>query len=133
MPSPPCGSNSPSAGTDLTPPDDASPTPLPDAVGFGAARRHLFLCVGPDCCGTEVGLAAWEHLKARCRNLGVPILRTKAACFRICTGGPWLLVYPEGAYYGAITPARIDRILAEHVVGGRPVTEWLSGLHPLRP
>jgi len=115
----------------VTPPSPDPLTPLPAAVGFDRARYHLFLCIGPDCCQPERGLVAWEHLKARCRELDIPVLRTKAACFRICTGGPWLLIYPDGAYYGGITPDRIDRILEEHVVGGHPVTAWLSGQHPL--
>ena len=47
------------------------------------ARRHLFLCAGPDCCDAAEGDALWDLLKAETRRLYVPVLRTKAACFGI--------------------------------------------------
>jgi (2Fe-2S) ferredoxin len=100
-------------------------------IGLAGARRHVFLCVGPDCCAPEQGLAAWEVLKAEIARAGIPALRTKAACFRICQGGPWMLVYPEGVWYGGVTPERCRRIVAEHLGGGRPIAEWISRAHPL--
>jgi (2Fe-2S) ferredoxin len=106
------------------------------AAGFAkmqidAARRHVFLCVGPDCCATADGLATWETLKARLKDLGIPALRTKAACLRICSGGPWLVIYPDGIWYGAVTPERCDRIIREHLVADRPIIEWIAKTHPL--
>ena len=100
-------------------------------MGLDSARRHVFLCVGPDCCATPDGLATWEALKARLRDRDLPVLRTKAACFRICTGGPWMLVLPDGVWYGGVTPERCERIVAEHLDGGRPVAEWIARVHPL--
>ena len=37
-------------------------------IGGPQARRHLFLCVGPDCCSSEQGLATWEHLKSEVKR-----------------------------------------------------------------
>lgn len=91
-----------------------------------SATRHLFLCVGPDCCDPSAGEELWQLLKARTRKLPVPVLRTKAACFRVCAGGPWLVVQPDGVWYGAVTPERLERILDEHVIGGVPITEWVA-------
>lgn len=100
-------------------------------IDLDGARRHVFLCIGPDCCSSEQGLAVWEHLKQVLKAEGLPVLRTKAACFRICTGGPWLVVYPEGVWYGAMTPERCDRIVSEHLRGGKIVAEWVERIHPL--
>jgi (2Fe-2S) ferredoxin len=95
------------------------------------AHRHAFLCVGPNCCATEAGLATWDVLKARLKEMNLPALRTKAACFRICRGGPWMVVYPDGIWYGGVTPERCERIVREHLAGGRPVAEWIAQTHPL--
>jgi (2Fe-2S) ferredoxin len=104
-----------------------------EKAGLPAARRHAFLCVGPDCCAADEGQAAWDTLKRCLKHTGLPVMRTKAACFRICRGGPWLVVYPDGVWYGEVTPKRIERIVAEHLGKGRPVAEWVARVHPLSP
>ena len=103
------------------------------ATGHDSFRRHLFLCLGPDCATPVEGQATWDYLKRRCAELKLPVMRTKAACFRICTGGPWLLIYPEGVWYGEVTPARCERILQEHVLLNTPIPGWIARVHPLGP
>ena len=94
------------------------------------ATRHLFLCAGPDCCEPAEGGAMWDLLKAETRKLSVPVLRTKAACLRICKGGPWLVVYPDGIWYGQLDADKLRRILKEHIEEGRPVREWIAANMP---
>ena len=94
-------------------------------AGVASAQRHLFLCIGPDCCDAGDGERLWEYVKRRVRETGLRAMRTKAGCFRICTGGPWLVVYPEGMWYGSLTPERFERVLDQHLLGGNPVREWL--------
>lgn len=101
-------------------------------AAIAGASRHLFLCIGPDCCGLREGEAVWEYVKARVRETGLAAMRTKAGCFRICTGGPWLAIYPEGIWYGGITPERFERILQQHLLGGEPVREWIAAENDLR-
>lgn len=102
-----------------------------EEIGQPGARRHLFLCAGPDCCTPEQGQASWDHLKAAVKEHRLPVLRTKAACLRLCADGPWLVVYPEGVWYSHVTPERFDRIRREHLEGGTPVTEWVRAVNPL--
>ena len=99
--------------------------------------HHLLLCATPSkalCCpDPAIGAASWDELKRLVRELGLEdparpegiVLRTKADCLRICAEGPILLIWPEGVVYGGVSPARIEPILREHVIGGKPIEQWI--------
>lgn len=105
---------------------------------IGQYHRHVFLCIGDDCCTSLQGEAAWEALKKELkqRNLSLAVgpqacYRTKVQCLRVCRGGPILVVYPEGTWYAGMTADRIPRFVTEHLIQGQPIDEWIFARNPL--
>lgn len=105
---------------------------------IGQYSRHVFLCIGESCCSKEQGELAWKALKDQLKERDLSLstgpnacYRTKAGCLRVCTGGPILVVYPEGNWYCGMTAERIPEFIERQMVRGEPIEEWIFAKNPI--
>jgi (2Fe-2S) ferredoxin len=130
---------------------------IAEALSIPRVQRHIFLCAdqtNPKCAPREETHRLWAHLKSRLKELDLAsappkwqgdmeadppdeapgtgtVLRTKADCLRICEQGCIAVVYPEGTWYAGLDIDKLDRIIDEHLVAGRPVEELSFAEGPL--
>ncbi len=99
-----------------------------DKPSIAPYRRHLLICTGSRCSEDGQSQALFDSLgdkfKAAGLNAGdLRVKRSRVSCFAACKGGPIVCVQPEGIWYCQVTPENMDRIIEQHLLGGRPVDE----------
>lgn len=97
-------------------------------------KKHVLVCTGPRC-APETSPSLYALLKTRLKELGLAegpnrINRSQCQCFGICRGGPILAVHPDGVWYHHVTPEKMETILQQHLVGNKPVEEYVFHKNP---
>ncbi len=98
--------------------------------------RHLLLCTGSFCSPDRRGRALYSLLASLLQREGLlfgptRVKRGETPCLGVCAGGPVLVIYPEGIWYGGVTPELLERIVVEHLKEGRVVEDAV--FHRLAP
>lgn len=85
--------------------------------------------VGLASCGIAAGgRKVWDALQTGLHNRGLNIELKQTGCMGMCYKEVLVEVSsPEGGqvFYGRVQPEQVERIVTEHLINGKPVTEWV--------
>jgi (2Fe-2S) ferredoxin len=90
---------------------------------MGQYRYHVFVCTSGKTCSWQGGPEVHEALKRGVHRAGLKgtVRVNHAGCMNQCGHGPMVVVYPEDTWYAQVDESGAERIVAEHLVGGRAV------------
>jgi (2Fe-2S) ferredoxin len=106
-----------------------------DAPFMEAYSHHVLVCTGSFCSPNRQGRALYSQLASLLQREGLlfgpaRVKRGETPCLGVCIGGPIVVVYPDGIWYGGVTPELLERIVVEHLKQGQVVKEAV--FHRLR-
>ncbi|MEG1547213.1 MAG: NADH-quinone oxidoreductase subunit NuoF [Clostridia bacterium] len=89
-------------------------------------RSQVLVCTGTGCSSSNsngIVVKFEEEIAKAGIQKEVKIVRT--GCFGLCENGPIVIIYPEGSFYSHIKVDDVTRIVNEHLLKGRIVTDLL--------
>ncbi|MFA6759572.1 MAG: (2Fe-2S) ferredoxin domain-containing protein [Sulfuricurvum sp.] len=80
-------------------------------------------------CVTPETQDLFQHLAQKIMSEGImgTVQPIRTSCLNRCIAGPVMLVEPGHHMYCKLDKAKIDRIVKEHLIGGKVVEEYLIG------
>ncbi len=99
-----------------------------------ALREEIVIFVGAGTCGLAAGAGeTMEQIEIELekRNLSAHIV--PVGCIGMCVREPLVDIQLPGQpriSYGNVKPEMVARIIDEHLIGGKPVAEWIIGIVP---
>lgn len=93
-------------------------------------KYHIFVCTSSRINGTQKGYCHSNESTEIVTNfmeileendLSGEVMVTNTGCFGICNEGPIVVVYPEGTWYGKVSPDDVEEIVQEHLINGTVV------------
>ncbi len=95
-------------------------------AGINSTQRVVSLCGGPSCLKNGSGeLEQALNAAIAAAGLADRVAVMHSACRGLCERGPVLHVYPDDTLYTGMTADRIDRLVNEHLLGDRPISDWI--------
>jgi len=98
--------------------------------GNKQCTSHILVCMGERCSLNGEDQARYDQLSSKFKQAGLNagalrVKRSRASCFGTCKSGPLICVQPDGVWYYDVTSEKLDRIIAEHWLGGVPVADYI--------
>ncbi|MCE5285833.1 MAG: (2Fe-2S) ferredoxin domain-containing protein [Pelosinus sp.] len=95
-------------------------------------KKHILVCTSSRMTGQQKGYC---HTKEGVqivanfldeieeRGLGDEVFVSNTGCFGLCEQGPIVVVYPDNIWYGKVSPDDVEKIMDQHIEGGKTVKE----------
>jgi (2Fe-2S) ferredoxin len=101
---------------------------------MGRFERHVFVCTNErpqghpkGCCKEKGGEEVRDRLKAELlgRGLAGAVRANTAGCLDACQYGVSMVIYPEGIWYGGVTPDDVAEIIEKTLLNGHVIDRLL--------
>ena len=93
---------------------------------MGQYKHHVFVCTLGKTCARQGAEEVFDRLRACVKDAGLKgtVRVNRAGCMSQCGHGPMVVVYPQDVWYARVDEEGGARIVAEHLVEGRPVQRY---------
>jgi (2Fe-2S) ferredoxin len=93
---------------------------------MGQFKHHVFVCTSGSTCPGQGGDAVFAALKKGAKDAGLKgtVRVNHSGCLGQCGHGPMAVVYPDDVWYAGLDVHGAERILRDHLLGGKVVESY---------